>query len=63
MEIQTRFLSAYSVPGDGWFRLFGAGIGWKDTRRIPLSFSERNGYKKCLVLGVWSFSVMWPRNI
>lgn len=62
MKIRTRFFSAYSMPGGGWFRLFGAGLGWKDTRRIPLSFSERNGYKKHLMVGAWSFAVMWPRN-
>jgi hypothetical protein len=61
MKIRTRFFSAYSMPGCGWFRLFGVGLGWKDTRRIPLSFSERNGYKRHMLLGAWSFAVMWPQ--
>ena len=59
---QARLFSAYLATGCGWFRVLGAGIGWKDTRRVPLSFSERNGYKKHLMLGAWSFAVLWPRN-
>ena len=62
MKIRTLFFSAYSVPGGGWVRLFGAGLCWKDTRRIPLTFSERNGYTRHLMLGRWSFAVLWPRN-
>ena len=62
MNIQTRFFSAHCMPGGGWFRLFGAGISWKDTKRIPLIFSERNGYKKHLMLGAWSFAVLLPRK-
>ena len=62
MKIKTRWFSTYSMPGGGWFRLFGAGIGWKDTRRIQLSFSERNGYKRHMMVGAWSFAVMWPKN-
>ena len=59
MNIRTRCFSAYRVQGVGWFRLFGIGLGWKDTRRIPLSFSERNGHKKHWMLGAWSFVVLW----
>lgn len=62
MKMRTRFFSAYIVAGGGWFRLFGAGIGWKDTRLFPLTFSERNGYKRHLMLGAWSFAVLGPRN-
>ena len=45
MKMRTRFFSAYIMPGGGWLRLFGAGLGWKDTRRIPLSFSETKDEK------------------
>lgn len=60
--IRTRFLSAYSVPGYGWFRLFGAGIVWKDTRRHRSLFSERNGYTKRLMIGAWSIAALWPKR-
>lgn len=58
MKVRMPCFSAYIVHGGGWFRLFGAGLGWKDTRRIPLSFSERNGYKRHLMIGAWSFAVI-----
>ena len=61
MKIKTRLFSAYVVGGAGWFRLFGRGIGWKDTRRFRLTFSERNGYKKHMMLGPWSFAMLWAR--
>ena len=60
MKTETRIFSSYVVNGGGWFRLFGCGIGcgigWKDTRHFRLSFSERNGYKKHLMIGPWSFA-------
>lgn len=62
MNVNSRFFSAHSVPGHGWFRLFGAGVGWKDTRRYRLSFSERNGHKKHAMIGAWSFSLLWPKD-
>jgi len=34
----------------GWFRLFGYGLMWKDTRKHRLLFSERNGYTGCQLL-------------
>ena len=58
MKINTWLLSAYVINGAGWFRLFGYGIGWKDTRRFSLTFSERNGYKKHLMLGPWSLAFL-----
>ena len=60
MKIKTRIFSYYATNGGGWFRLFGYGIGWKDTRHVRLSFSERNGYKKHLMLGPWSCA--WLRK-
>jgi len=46
-------------PGIGWFRLFGRGIGWKDTRRHRLLFSERNGLTPHVMIGPWS--IAWLR--
>lgn len=34
----------YREPGFGWFRVFGCGLAWKDSRRHPLLFSERHGF-------------------
>lgn len=34
-----------------WFRIFGRGLYFRDTRRHPLMFSERNGYRD-----FWLFS-------
>ena len=31
-----------------WFRLFGYGIVFKDVKRHPLLFGERNGFTKYL---------------
>ena len=59
--VKNRFFSAYVMRGAGWLRLFGRGIGWKDTRRFSLTFSERNGYRKRLMIGPWSISVLWAR--
>jgi hypothetical protein len=39
MKIRTRFFSAYS--------LFGAGIGWKDTRLAPMSFDLQALIDRC----------------
>ena len=55
MRIKTRWLMLYTTDGGGWLRLFRIGFGWKDTTKHPLTFSERNGYKKHLMIGRWSF--------
>lgn len=44
----------------GWFRVFGYGLHWKNTRRQPFLFSERNGYRKHLMIGPWSISTLLP---
>lgn len=44
----------------GWFRIFGYGLHWKNTRRHPLLFSERNGYRKHRMIGPWSISALSP---
>jgi hypothetical protein len=40
-------------PGLGWFRIFGAGLSWKDAKRHGLMFSERNGFSRRLRIGSW----------
>lgn len=37
----------------GWFRVFGRGLKWKDTKIHCLTFSERNGYSKAIRIGCW----------
>jgi len=58
----NKLFTVYHVgDGSGWFRLFGAGIAWKDTTRWALSFSERNGYVKMIRLGKWMLRYL-PRS-
>lgn len=52
-------LQGMLFTGGGWFRIFGKGLGWKDTRRHPLLFSERNGYTRHVMVGRWS--IAWLR--
>lgn len=40
-------------PGNVYFRLFGYGLAFKDTRRHRLYFSERMGLRKQLRVGPW----------
>lgn len=58
MEINTPILQAYTRAGIGWFRILGRGLHWKDTRRHPLLFSERHGFRKRRQFGPWSFSFL-----
>jgi hypothetical protein len=46
-------LCGHREPGQGWFRLFGYGIAWKDRRRHELLFSERYGFRNRLHVGPW----------
>lgn len=43
-----------------WFRIFGYGIGAKNTLKHRLYFSERNGYCKRVMVGVWSIKWLEP---
>jgi hypothetical protein len=43
----------------GWFRIFGVGVSWKDTRMYPLIFSQRNGYARGRVIGNWWVGWWW----
>lgn len=47
----TVFILSIS-ENSGWFRLFGVGISWSDTR----SFSERYGLKDNLIIGKVTFT-------
>jgi hypothetical protein len=62
MKVKTQMFALSSVSGHGWCRLFGVGFTWKDTRRVPLIFSERHGHKKRLRLGPWSFALLARDN-
>jgi hypothetical protein len=46
-------------PGWRWFRLFGFGLMWKDSRCHRLLFSERHG-KSCLRFGPWVIRPLRP---
>jgi hypothetical protein len=50
--------ASYKRGGIGWFRLFGKGIHWKDTTKHSLLFSERNGYRKGLNIGLMRFKLL-----
>jgi hypothetical protein len=45
-------------PGLGWFRIFGFGVSWKDTRRHELLFSERTGHTRPLRIGAWRIGAL-----
>jgi hypothetical protein len=51
--VRPTWICGFSQKGIGWFRVFGIGISWKDTRIHPLMFSERYGYCKGLRIGWW----------
>jgi len=50
--------SAHAEPGIGWFRVFGVGLAWKDTKRHRLYFSERNGYTKMVSFKNWRITYL-----
>jgi len=43
-----------------FFRLFGYGIHVKDISRFRQYFSERNGYKRRLMIGNYAVSILKP---
>lgn len=55
------FLSYMIGDKQWWVRLFGWGISYKDLRRHPLIFSERNGYSKYLRIGPHCLKLL-PRD-
>jgi hypothetical protein len=44
---------SYHDEHRGWFRFFGKGYSWKNSKYCRLNFSERNGYKKSVRVGNW----------
>lgn len=46
----------------GWFRLFGWGVGWADRQIYAPLFSERMGYTRVLRIGVWSVRLLRPKG-
>lgn len=42
----------------GWFRIFGYGFQWRDTRKTRPLFSELMGYRKRLVIWHWAVGVL-----
>ena len=59
----NKHLHGYIKKGMWWFRLFDYGIHAKDLRIHDLSFSEREGYRKRLVLGNWSLRLLMRGGI
>lgn len=50
--------ASYSVDGLGWFRIFGIGLLFKDTKKRKLTFSERNGYSRAVNIGRYRISIL-----
>ena len=44
-------LDYYYSNGFGWFRIFGIGLLWKNTKKHGMLFSERAGYIKFIKIG------------
>lgn len=54
------FLTGFVTLRNGWLRIFGVGLRWKDTRVVPTLFSERTGKVRSVRVGAWA--VRWlPR--
>lgn len=52
----------WTTGGMGWFRVFGYGLHWKDTRRHPMLFSERvlgYGWRR----GPWIIKILYGSRI
>ena len=56
MRIKFFGVQLQTIKGSGFVGLFGHGVGWKDLRQMPLSFSERNGHKRQITVGHYSFA-------
>ena len=50
----------YQENGFGWFRLFGYGLHWKDTKRHDLLFSERYKHTKYIMLCGYLIKLLTP---
>lgn len=49
-EVMKVFCS-YKTNGLFWFRIFGRGLCIKNVNKHPLTFSQRNGYRKVIRIG------------
>lgn len=58
LRVNMWFISAQFVKTGGWLRIFGRGFAVKDTNKVPLLFSERNGHIKTIRIGKWSFKYL-----
>lgn len=56
MKSYTRGFWFYRTPGRFWLRVFGYGICGKDLRQHGLSYSERRGIFRRVVIGNWSLT-------
>jgi len=45
-----------------YFRIFGYGLYLRDTREHPLVFSESEGHRKYLRVGLWVLKVLTPNQ-
>ena len=53
----------YRCKGLWWFRVYGYGIHYKNTRYHRPLFSERNGLRKKLKLGRYWFGALKPDRL
>jgi len=57
--ISVKFFCLYLWEHQGWFRLFGYGLSWKNTDKCELMFSERNKLGKNRVqIGKYLFKLL-----
>lgn len=45
-----------------WFRVFGWGLHYTNHRRVPMYFSEREGYIKAIHFGPHCLKLLTPRK-
>lgn len=55
MKIPKKPIELYTMSGAGYLRVLSFYFFWKDTTKYRLSFSERNGFVKHIMVGKWSF--------
>lgn len=60
--IANRLWCDYKSEGFFWFRIYGYGLCFKDIRKHPLLFSERNGYTKTININNWSIKFLTNGN-
>lgn len=65
MHVSNKLFVLHGSKDHGWFRVGGTGpgFGWQNTKIVPLSFSQRNGFKKHLMIKDWSFVLFQPLKL